>query len=238
MNVRVNGVEVDVTDWPSAELAAVNELLRQRAQSLELLAEGADDAAGSEAIEQLLLREVAVPEPTPAECRRYYEAHPERYRSGELVHARHILFQVTPGTPIGAIRGVAEAMLKELHRQPELFEARAREKSNCPSGAQGGSLGQLTRGASVPEFEKAVFDSQALGVLPNLVNTRYGFHIVSVDQRIPGEQLPFEAVAERVARELRNAAERRALSQYVSLLAGQAELEGVALEAAGSPLVQ
>lgn len=238
MSVQVNGVAVDTADWPSDELAAVHELLRQRAQALDLLAEDADGDAMQAAIEQLLAHEVSVPEPTPEECRRYYDAHPERYRSGELVHARHILFQVTPATPVPTIRAVAEAMLKELRAQPELFEARARDKSNCPSGAQGGQLGQLARGATVPEFDKALFDGNDLGVLPRLVNTRYGFHIVAVDQRIPGEQLPFEAVAERVARELRNAAEQQALGQYVRVLAGQAELEGVELGAVGSPLVQ
>lgn len=238
MSVRVNGVAVETGDWPSDELAAVHELLRQRALELELLAADAGAEAGTEAIEQLLAREVRVPEPTPEECRRWYDAHPERYRSGELVHARHILFQVTPGMPVPAIRAVAEAMLKELLAQPQLFEARAREKSNCPSGAQGGQLGQLQRGASVPEFDKAVFEGGQLGILPGLVNTRYGFHIVAVDRRIPGEQLPFEAVAGRVGRELRAAAERRALGQYVRVLAGQAVLEGVELEAAASPLVQ
>ncbi|MDO1529441.1 peptidylprolyl isomerase [Fulvimonas sp. R45] len=238
MSVRVNGIAVDTGDWPSDELAAVHELLRQRARELGLLDEGADAAAGSEAIEQLLAREVRVPEPTPEECRRWYDAHPERYRSGERVHARHILFQVTPGTPVPAIRAVAEAMLQELRLQPERFEARAREKSNCPSGAQGGQLGQLQRGATVPEFEQAIFAGHELGVLPKLVNTRYGFHIVAVDRRIPGEPLPFEAVAGRVARELHAAAERKALGQYVRVLAGQAELEGVELEAAASPLVQ
>lgn len=238
MNVRVNGVAVDTDGWPSDELAAVHELLRQRAQALDLLDEAADVDATQAAIEQLLDREAGVPEPTPAECRRYYDARPERYRSGDLLHARHILFQVTPGTPVAAILRVAEAMLMELRARPELFEVRAREKSNCPSGAQGGQLGQLARGASVPEFEQAIFDGKDLGVLPGLVKTRYGFHIVSVDRRIPGEQLPYEAVAGRVARELRAATERRALSQYVRVLAGQAELEGVELDAAASPLVQ
>lgn len=236
--VTVNRVAVDPADWPSPQLAAVHELLRQRAQALQLLAEGADAQATTQAIEQLLAREVAVPEPTPAECRRWYDAHLARFRSGELVHARHILFQVTPGTPVPAVRAQAERTLKELMAQPALFDERARTQSNCPSGAQGGQLGQLQRGATVPEFEQALFNGAQLGVLPGLVNTRYGFHIVAVDARVPGEQLPFEAVQPRVASELRQAAERRALSQYVRVLAGQADIEGVELDAAASPLVQ
>lgn len=238
MPITVNDVAVDPADWPSPQLAAVHELLRQRAQALHLLADDADADASAAAIEQLLAREVAVPEPTPAECRRWYEAHLARFRSGELVHARHILFQVTPGTPVPAVRALAEQTLKTLLAQPERFDAIARSQSNCPSGAQGGQLGQLQRGATVPEFEQALFNGSRLGVLPGLVNTRYGFHIVAVDARVPGEQLPFEAVQPRVADELRQAAERRALSQYVSVLAGQADIEGVELDAAASPLVQ
>lgn len=236
--MKVNDIEIDPADGATPELAAVQELLRQRAVELGLLEEDADYEAISAGIERLLGQEVNVPEPAPEECRRWYDTHTDKYRSGELVHARHILFQVTPGTPVPAVRSVAEAMLQELRANPELFEQRARDKSNCPSAAEGGQLGQLQRGSTVPEFEKAVFDGNRLGVLPDLVQTRHGFHIVAVDQRIAGEQLPFEVVADQVANELRAASEERALGQYVRVLAGQAELEGVTLDAAASPLVQ
>lgn len=236
--MKVNDIPVDASDWPTPQLAAVHELLRQRAVELDLLAEGGDEKAIAAAIEKVLEREVDVPEPTPEECRRWYDAHPQRYRNGELIHARHILFQITPGTPVAAVRSVAEAMLMELRTNPDAFAERARAKSNCPSGAQGGQLGQLARGATVPEFEKAVFEGDTIGVLAQLVHTRHGFHIVAVDQRIPGEQLPFEAVQSKVAEELRSASETRALGQYVRMLAGQADLEGVDLNGAASPLVQ
>lgn len=236
--MKINHVTIDASDWPSPQLAAAHELLRQRAVELERLDDAADDTTITAAIEKLLVNEVDVPEPTTDECRRWYDAHRSQYRNGELVHARHILFQITPGAPVAAIRSVAEAMLMELRVNPEVFGERARAKSNCPSGAQGGQLGQLARGSTVPEFEKAVFDNETIGVLPNLVQTRHGFHIVAVDQRIPGEQLPFEAVVTQIANELRGASEERAVSQYIRVLAGRAELEGIDLNATGSPLVQ
>lgn len=236
--MKVNDIEIDPADFATPELAAVQELLRQRAVALDYLAEGADDDTVAAGIDRLLEGEVDVPDPAPEEARRWYEANKERYRNGELVHARHILFQVTPGTPVAAVRSVAEAMLMELRGNPGLFEERARANSNCPSAAEGGQLGQLQRGSTVPEFEKAVFDGETIGVLAQLVQTRHGFHIVAVDQRIPGEQLPFEAVADQVADELHSASEERALSQYVRMLAGNAELEGVDLDAAASPLIQ
>lgn len=238
MSATINGVDVDTDAWPTPEVAAVHELLRQRACELGILADPADAATVETAIERTLTEEVAVPEPTEEECRRWYEASAGRYRSGDLLHVRHVLFQVTPKVSVPAIRAFAEAMLKELRRHPDLFGERARKNSNCPSGAQGGNLGQIQRGQMVPEFEKAIFETRATGVLPTLVKTRYGFHIVSVDQRIRGEQLPYEAVHDSVAGELRERSEQRALSQYVRLLAANAEIEGVELEAADSPLVQ
>lgn len=122
-------------------------------------------------------------------------------------------------------------MLNELLRE-------ARELSNCPSGQQGGNLGQISRGDMVPEFEQAVFKLGSTRILRELVKTRYGFHIVAVDQRIPGRMLPFEAVREQIVERLRANFEERALRQYVSILAGQAEIVGVDLQGAQAPLVQ
>src|SRR5699024_9373092 len=236
--MKINDVYIDPSEWPTPQLGAVHELLRQRALELDLLTQDDDEQAMSAGIERLLAQEVDVPAPAREECQRWYDSHRDDYRTGELVHARHILFQVTQGTPVPAVRAVAEAMLKELRANPELFAERAKANSNCPSGKQGGQLGQLQRGSTVPDFEKAVFDTKRTGVLPDLVQTRHGFHIVAVDERIAGQQLPFEAVADKVADEMRRTTEEQALNQYVRVLAGQAELEGVDLNAAGSPLVQ
>lgn len=236
--MKINDVSVDASAWPTPQLAAIHELLRQRACVLGFLTEPANDADTESAIERTLKEDVAVPEPTEAECRHWYAANAKRYRSAELVNARHILLQVTPGVSVPALRSLGETMLKEIRMHPELFGDRAKKNSNCPSGANGGNLGQVQRGQMVPEFEKAVFETRAMGILPALVKTRYGFHIVSIDERIRGEQLPFEAVHARIVEELKRRSETRALSQYVQVLAANAEIEGVELGAANSPLLQ
>lgn len=239
MTVSVNGIAVAVDGAISTEMAAVRELLRQRAVAVGLLDdEATDDEKVARAIEALLEREVATPAPTEAECRRHYEQHPEVYGSGDLVHARHILFQVTPRVNVAEIRTRAESALNELLREPDRFAAMAAELSNCPSGQHGGNLGQIGRGDMVPEFEKALFRLDAVGLLPELVKTRFGFHIVAVDRSIPGDVPPFEAVQAQVAEKLRNDVEERALRQYVSILASQAKIVGAHIEAATSPLVQ
>ena len=239
MSISVNSVAVAVEPGASGELAAVRELLRQRAIVVGLLAAGArDETAVDEAIEALLAREVITPSPTEEECRRYYEGHPREFQSGDLVHARHILFQVTPSVRIPEIRARAEQTLNDLLREPERFAAIARELSNCQSGQHGGNLGQIGRGDTVPEFEKALFRLGASGILREIVKTRYGFHIVAVDQSVPGKPLPFEMARDRIAERLRARVEERALRQYVSILAGQAEITGVDLQGAETPLVQ
>ena len=239
MTVLVNGVAVSPLRDESTEFAAVRELLRQRAIAAGLIAPATkDEGEVSAAIETLLQREVTTPEPTEAECRRYYENHRHEFESGDLVHARHILFQVAPGVNVVALRARAEQALNELLREPERFAAMAAELSNCPSGKQGGNLGQLGRGDTVPEFERALFRLGPTGILPEVVKTRHGLHLVAVDNRIPGNILPFDVVKERISERLKQSVEARALRQYVSLLAGKAEIVGIDLGGADTPLVQ
>ena len=233
-------------DTAARRSLAVRELMLQRAGELGMLEAGAprervvfakredEDAV----IAALMEREVRVPQPTDTECRRVFDAHPERFTAGELVEARHILFAVTPGTPVPALRALAERTLSELVVEPTRFAERARELSNCPSGAQDGNLGQFGPGQMVPEFDKAVFGGSAVGVLPRLVTTRYGFHIVEVVRRIAGKTLPFEQARTQIANLLATRSEARALAQYVRVLAGRARIAGVDLDPAATPLVQ
>jgi peptidyl-prolyl cis-trans isomerase C len=205
----------------------LRELLLERAAQRGLL-EGrareevsfADSQVEDAVIEHLLELEVRTPEPNEDECRRYYERHPGQFRAGELVEAAHILFALTPRVPPEALRARAAEVHAAAGRDPQRFAELAREYSNCPSAAQGGALGQLGRRDSVPEFERALFDGEALGVLPELVDTRYGFHVVLIARRIAGQAVPFDVARERIAELLRTRSTERALAQYVQILQG------------------
>lgn len=239
MSISVNGVDVATAPETTSELSAARELLRQRAVAVGILdAASTDKGTVDQAIEELLGREVVTPTPTDEECRRYYAAHAREFESGDLVHARHILFQVTPSVRIPEIRARAEQTLNELLREPERFAAAATEMSNCPSGQYGGNLGQVGRGDTVPEFEKAIFRLGPTGLLRELVKTRHGFHIVAIDQRIPGKRLPFDVVRDEIAERLQATVEEKALRQYISVLAGKADIRGADLNGTEIPLVQ
>lgn len=227
------------------------ELLRQEAVRRGLLPRhgGLDaptlSAADRQVIESMLDDAVQVPQPSPEECRRYYDARTENYIEGRSVHVRHILFAVTSGVNVHALAVRAEQALLELSRQgvdPGRFAELARELSNCPSGAQDGDLGWIGPQDCADELANELFHQKnplrGIGLRPRLVHSRYGFHIVEVLGRKQGRQLAFEQVRERIAVHLAQQARAKALHQYMQLLAGNALVEGVCLEASDSPLVQ
>ncbi len=249
---RINGVALHA---PGEQLPAdllrqraCTELLRQQAQQEGLLSpddtpglDGATSEAATQAIEQLLERALQVPEPTEEACRRYHAAHPTLGGEGERLRLRHVLFAVTPGVDVKLLRQRAEAVLLDLRCADDggaRFAEAARQWSNCPSGQQGGELGWLSQADCAPEFARDIFGKAEVGVLSRLVHSRFGLHVVEVCERQPGQVLPFEDVQASVALLLRQQTWVNALRQYLQLLAGAAEVEGVQLDAADTPLVQ
>lgn len=108
----------------------------------------------------------------------------------------------------------------------------------APSGAQGGDLGVLVEADCAPEFAREIFGHAEVGVLPRLVHSRFGLHVVEVLERMPGIEPSFEAVRGAVVQSMHQTAYVTALRQYLRLLAGEADVVGVDLEAAETPLVQ
>ena len=251
----VNGIALheagEVLDAQTLRERACTELLRQQAVRAGLLphftglnAPGPDGDTRS-AIEALLEAEVHSPEPGIDECRRHYEAHKPRFVVVQVLHVRHILFAVTPGVPVNALAQRAEAALLELSRQGvsmDRFAQLATELSNCPSSAQGGDLGWITPQDCAPELAKALFlqnDAiQALGLHPRLVHSRFGLHIVEVLERQEGRLPEFAELQAQIGARLALQSQATALRQYMQLLVGQAQVEGVELEGADTPLVQ
>lgn len=228
---------------------ACTELLRQAAQQAGLLAaddpipEGVISEAAADAIEAFLDREISIPEPGEEDCLRYFAAHARQFSQGERVELQHVLFGVTPGVDVAALRQRAEACLVDLrsHAAGEgdaRFAEVARTSSNCPSGADGGMLGWLTHEDCAPEFAAEVFGRTEVGVLPRLVHSRFGLHVVEVLAREAGTTAVFETVRARVASALRRQSFATGLRQLLELLAGEIPVVGVDLQRADTPLVR
>ena len=120
----------------------------------------------------------------------YYRDHRDAYRVPEQVKVSHILIKTPLPGPDGKVdeKGVAEAqhraedLLKQLKGGAK-FEDLAKKYSEDPGSAkEGGSLGWIGRGQTVPEFEKTAF-SLPKGQTSDLVKSSYGFHIIRVDDK-------------------------------------------------------
>lgn len=230
---------------------AYSELLRQHAVQLGMLPrhKGLDAPELTEeqrkVIETMVDEIVESPQPSDDEIQRFYDANKAQFVVGQRMHVRHILFAVTPGVNVHALTVHAEKALLSLLGKDvphDRFAQLARELSNCPTSMEGGDLGWVGPDDCAPELANELFHQKhsgwGLGVHPRLIHTRFGFHIIDVIGRRKGTQLEFSAVRERVAAQLALHSRAKALHQFMSLLAGQALVEGVELETAGSPLVQ
>ncbi|GIL01854.1 MAG: peptidylprolyl isomerase [Alphaproteobacteria bacterium] len=250
--IAVNGVEIardavarEAQNHPAAkpvealEAAAlalvVREVLLQEARRIGIVARPhVDDAGRRETQEEALVRElidreVAAPGADPDTCRRYFDNNPNRFRTPDLFEVRHILIAAAPGDD-GARRAAgtrARELIATLRGDPGAFAGLAAQFSACPSAQSGGMLGQIGPGQTVPEFERALADSPVGEVRCEPVESRYGFHVIFVERRIPGRALPFEAVEARIQQWLETHARHTAICRYIAGLVSGARIEGV-----------
>ena len=253
--VSVNGVEiphaaisVEAQQHPAetaaeayraaAEALVVRELLLAEARAQGICAAPDRDGKGRlETEEDALIRalldsRIETPVATDGECRRYYDAHPDTLRSQDIWEACHILIPIPSGSDsaeVARLETVALQVIQQLAREPARFAELASAHSACPSRENGGSLGQLTAGSTVPEFERALAAMSEGDLSSQPVRSRYGFHVIKLHRRIPGRRLPFEVARDRIALHLQAASWSRSVSQFIGVLADRAHIEGLTL---------
>jgi peptidyl-prolyl cis-trans isomerase C len=206
----------------AARALVVRELLRREAERLRLPDKVApiDGETQEEAcIRALIELEVQTPVPDESACRRYYEANRERLRGPDRVRVRHILLAASPNDSAARIRAaqLGEELILALQSHPERFTEFAMRHSACPSRDDGGDLGWLERGQTVPEFERQLFMLKR-GMAGLTVETRYGHHVVWVDEIARGESTSYEDAADKIAAYLETQVKQNALHQYLQQL--------------------
>lgn len=224
----------------ASQALVIRELLRQRINALNIKVLPAAGETEEEATTRTLIeREVPLPHADAAACRQYYENNRARFASAPLLAARHILLACAAddAEERSRVSEQAQALLEQLQADGTRFAELAAAHSACPSKLQGGALGQISQGQTVPEFERQLF-RLPLGLASRPLESRYGFHLVWVDQRIEGEQLPFEVVEGSIRAELDQRVWQVAVVQYIKNLIGEADIQGIVLEGADSPLLQ
>ncbi len=230
----------------AAKALVIRELLWQEAinQGIEPCSEdfpdGRHETDKDAVIRQLIEQEVTVPDATESECRRYFELNQSRFRSDPIFEARHILLTCSQDDKEARASTLvfAKDLTVQLSRDPDRFGELAEQFSDCPSGKVGGNLGQLTKGTTVAEFESALLKMREGTLSSNPVESRFGYHIIALDRRVDGDILPFRAVESRLKAWLEASSWSKAVSQYIGILAGLANIEGITLNGADTPLVQ
>lgn len=223
----------------AAEALIIGELLKQRARDLGIKVTSAKaSAAEHDYIEQLIDKDVYIPEADDEECEQYFKSNRERFTTSPLLEVRHILVAAAPDDNQARMESLAlaEAVIEKLNAGGD-FNGLARDYSSCPSKSTGGSLGQLSRGQTVPEFERIVFALEP-GLYDSPVETRYGFHVVWVERKIPGNPIEYGQVKDKIRDYLNEKVRHKAIAQYIQTLIVDADIQGYDFSLDQSPLMQ
>ncbi len=183
---------------PEGQKQLVNELVMQELLYSDALHQGLDQQEdylqALDRMKKSLLKQYAMNklltsvQVSEEEVKAYYEAHKDLFKTSETASARHILV---------ATEEEASNILEEI-KKGLAFEEAAKKYSTCPSSAQGGALGEFTRGRMVPEFDKAVF-AMTPGEIAGPIQTQFGYHLIQLDKLVKEGESSFEAVQGKVA---------------------------------------
>ncbi|MDM7930649.1 MAG: peptidylprolyl isomerase [Tabrizicola sp.] len=220
----------------AAQALTIRALLLQEARRRGVLADPEELAPGrveteDEALIRALLDEALTIAPvSDADVRAEWAKGPERFRSAPLWDVSHILCACDPrdDAESAVAEARAKAVLARLDGDAKGFASAARE-SDCGSKGQGGHLGQLGPGDTVPEFEAALRSLSEGAMTPAPILSRHGWHIIRLNAIAPGQVLPFDGVRPIIAQALEKAAWARASRAFVETLAERAQITGASL---------
>jgi peptidyl-prolyl cis-trans isomerase C len=228
-------IEADLKKMPKEQIEVITKQLAMRKKTL---AQYIDEIANNKDAQQQIAMQSFLQKDvykginvTEADAAKFYKENPAMFESpadpADAMRASHILIMVDAKADAKtkkAAKDKAEAILIELKANPALFEAKAKSESQCPSGANGGSLGAFQKGQMVPEFEKAVIalkDGQISGV----VETQFGYHIIRRDALQKKSVLPYAQVKNQLLATLKAEKEQRALMDFVAKLEKAAKVQ-------------
>ena len=170
------------------------------------------------------------PQVSDAEIQQYYTQHINDYKVDEQVKVRHILIKVDQGADAkadAAAKAKAEDILKQLKAGGNFAELAKANSDDPGSKDQSGELGFLKRGATVPEFDQSAF-SLPVGQLSGLVKTKFGYHILEVEEKQTAHTRPLDEVKPTIVALLTRDKENAQGQAYAQQLANEAQKNGLA----------
>ena len=160
------------------------------------------------------------------ERKAFYDSHPELFNQTEQVKARHILIKVSPDADEKA-KAEARKKIENVQKKVkagEDFAELARKFSEGPSGKNGGDLGYFGRGKMVKSFEKAAF-SMKPGEVSDIVETRFGYHLIKVEDRKQAKPIAYAEVKAQLTEHLKKQKGQQEIDKYVEGLKKSAKIE-------------
>ena len=183
---------------------------------------------------------------TSDDLRTYYDQHRDQYRKPEQVKVSHILIKTPLPGPDGKVdeKGVAEArhraedLLQQLKSGAKLEDLAKKYSEDTGSAKQGGSLGWIGKGQTVPEFEKTAF-SLSKGQMSDLVKSSYGFHIIRVDDKQEAHVRTLDEVKPEIEPVIKHQKGQQIAQKKADALMKQARTQGLDAAAAtlGVPVI-
>jgi peptidyl-prolyl cis-trans isomerase C len=158
--------------------------------------------------------------------KKFYESNRQLFKRPEEVKARHILIKVDPDAT-EAEKKEARKKIKNVQRElkeGQDFEKLAKKNSEGPSAANGGDLGYFRKGQMVKPFEKTAF-AMPVGEVSDVVETRFGYHLIKVEDHRPAQEVPFKDVQKDIGTHLKRQKTGQAVEEYIQALEKKANIE-------------
>ena len=164
---------------------------------------------------------------TDEESNTFYKNNEAQIKQPEGVRVRHVLAKLdknaTPEIEAAAKEKIEK--IKERVNKGEDFAELARKNSDCPSAKNGGDLGFIVRGKTVPEFEKCAFGLKQPGEVSEVIKTPFGYHVVKLVEKRPAGKIPYEKAKQDIVKFLKNRKMNGKLNKYVQNLYSKAKVE-------------
>tara|TARA_R110001583_G_scaffold40679_2_gene129660 strand:+ start:1650 stop:2474 length:825 start_codon:yes stop_codon:yes gene_type:complete len=246
--ITINGIAIPEKDLANELQYHPNEnfavVVQQAGQALvirqllidEAKKQGVDTSNDEEAMQKLVEQNISYDAPNEDICQRYFDNNKEKFMTMPLMEVDHILLAAAKDDIEGRdaasnnAKVIISQLLQEINNgEPSSFAALAKEYSACPSKENGGNLGQLSKGQTVPEFERQLM-LLPIGVSDKAIESRYGFHVVNINRKIEGKQLDYDMVRDKVRGYLINSASHLAIQAYIQSLVELADIKGVPIK--------
>lgn len=142
------------------------------------------------------------------EVKKFYDENPDKFETGTVYNASHILVDTEEeANEIGAKIASGEIS----------FEDAAKQYSGCPSGKEGGSLGDFAHGQMVPEFENACAEME-VGTVSAPVKTQFGYHLIRLNKKEDGGVMKFADAKDEIKEALMGQKQQAAYQSRINQL--------------------